>query len=204
MVLTSISIFIIYDKTYTNTYTFMSIGDGLSLGLNPNGIKSYNYNDYVKEYLKDRNKEVDYFNYSEKDISIKELTNEIIYMNNNNLKQYLRKSNLIILSIGEHEIATNKTTLSIKEDLERLIKELKRYNNNICLLGRYYFNNKLINKINEINKIYKDIAKDNNISYINIEPISLYLTNNTNYYPSIKGYENISYSIIKAMNLDKN
>lgn len=202
ILLTSISIFIIYEKTYTNTYTFLSIGDGLSLGLNPDGIKSFGYNEYIKDYLKDKKIKYNYLNYSEKDISIKELTNELLYLKNDILEDYLRKSNIVILSIGEHEINTNKSSISIKEDLEILIKELKKYNNNICLLGRYSSNKVSNEKINNINNIYKEISKSHKLKYIDIDYIYMYLPNNENLYPNTKGYENISFSIIKAMNID--
>jgi len=202
IIITTISIFIVYKKTYSNTYTFLSIGDGLSLGLNPSGIKSYSYNDFIKDFLKKRNIKYDYFNYSEKDISIKELTNELNYMNNSILEEYLRKSNIVILSIGENEIKLNKSNISIKEDLEKLIREIKKYNNNICLLSRYYINEMSNIKIDEINKIYKEVSKKYRLKYIDIDYTSLYLSNNKNSYPNLKGYENISFSLIKAMNIN--
>lgn len=202
-ILTSISIFIIYNKNYTNIYTFLSLGDGLSLGLNPNGIKDYGYNENIKNYLKEKDIKYDYFNYSEKNISIKELTNEIIYLDNQILENYMRKSNLIILSIGEYEISTNKNIDTIKKDINNLIKELKKYNNNICLLSKYNIINQSNNKVEELNNIFKEVSKQNNLKFINIESTSKYLINSKNYYPNSKGYENISYLIIKAMNINK-
>ena len=201
ILLTSISIFIIYEKTYTATYIFLSIGDGLSLGLNPNEIKSFGYNEYIKEYLKNKKIKYNYLNYSEKKISIKELTNELLYMKSSALEDYLRKSNIVILSIGEEEINKNKTSISIKEDLNDLIKELKKYNNNICLLGRYSSLNVTHEKINKINNIYKELSKSHKLKYIDIDYTYMYLPNKDNIYPNSKGYENISFSIIKAMEL---
>ena len=132
-IFTMISIFIVYKKTYINKYMYLSIGDGLSLGLNPEGIKSYSYNDYLKEFFEAKNIELDYLNYSEKDISIAELTNEVIYLEDSNLKNYLKNSNLIILSIGEKELKSDDSIQSIKKGLENLIKEIKKYNNNISI-----------------------------------------------------------------------
>lgn len=200
MAVTTISIFIIYEKNNPNAYKFLSLGDGLSLGLNPLGIKSYNYNDYLKDYLESQNKTVKYYNYSERNISIPELTNDIIYLKDKNLKDYLKTSNLIILSIGEKEIDENKDINTIEEDLNNLINEIKKYNSNICLLGRYNVNEKNQSKIKDINNIYKEIAKDNNIIYINIDQNNYYM-NNTYNYPTTNGYKEISNMIIKAMNL---
>ena len=196
-----ISIFIVYNKTYINKYMYLSIGDGLSLGLNPDGIKSFSYNDYLKEFFDNKNIELDYYNYSEKDISIPELTNDIIYLDNSNLKHYLTNSNLIILSIGEKELKSNKSTINIKKDLKNLIQEIKKYNNNICILSKYHIGIEKTNKLKEINNIYKEVSKEYNLIYINIEDTSYYLTNNKNIYPTSKGYEEISKLLIKAINI---
>lgn len=196
-----ISIFIVYNKTYINKYMYLSIGDGLSLGLNPDGIKSFSYNDYLKEFFNNKNIELDYYNYSEKDISIPELTNDIIYLDNSNLKHYLTNSNLIILSIGEKELKSNKSTINIKKDLKNLIQEIKKYNNNICILSKYHIGIEKTGKIKEINNIYKEVSKEYNLIYINIEDTSYYLTNNKNIYPTSKGYEEISKLLIKAINI---
>ena len=196
-----ISIFIVYNKTYINKYMYLSIGDGLSLGLNPDGIKSFSYNDYLKEFFNNKKIELDYYNYSEKDISIPELTNDIIYLDNSNLKHYLTNSNLIILSIGEKELKSNKSTINIKKDLKNLIQEIKKYNNNICILSKYHIGIEKTNKLKEINNIYKEVSKEYNLIYINIEDTSYYLTNNKNIYPTSKGYEEISKLLIKAINI---
>ena len=175
----------------------------MSLGLNPLGVPSHNYNDYLISYLESKNKDVKYYNYSEKNMSIPELTNDIIYLKDKNLKDYLHTSNLIILSIGEEEINKNKDKETIKEDLNNLLKEIKKYNNNICLLGRYNISEENKNKIKEINDIYKTIAKDNNVIYINIDNNNYYIKDINNY-PSALGYKEISKLIIKAMDLNDN
>ena len=202
IVVTTISIFIIYEKNNPNYYKFISIGDGLALGLNPLGVKSYNYNDYLKEHLENNGKNVKYYNYSEKNLSISELTNDLIYLKDEKLKEYIKTSNLIILSIGEKEIEENKELNTIEENLQNLIFEIKKYNSNICLLGRYNNDKELINKIDEINDMYKKIAQKNNIIYININENNYY-SNNTFNYPTIGIYKEISSMIIAAMHLNK-
>lgn len=203
IVVTTISIFIIYDKNNPNIYKFLSLGDGISLGLNPLGVQSYSHNDYIIKYLKNKNKTVKYYNYSEQNISISELTNDIIYLKDEKLKEYLHTSNLIILSIGEKEINDNKNLDSIKEDLNNLIKELKKYNKNIYLLGRYNIKEEEKDNIKKINNIYKQLAKENNIIYINIDNNNYYLKNVYSY-PTTTGYKEISNLIIKAIDLTMN
>ena len=180
---------------------YLSIGDGLSLGLGPSGNKAYNYNDYIKKYLTSQNKKVSYYNYSKEDISISELIYELIYSKNRNLKEFLHKANLIILSIGENEIKENKSENEIEENIQNLIKEIKKYNSNICLLGHYYLNNGSNIRIKKINEIYKNVAKDNNIIFVNIENIPYYLNNKDKIYPSENGYKEIGKMIIRAINL---
>ena len=178
----------------------MSIGDGLSLGLNSLGVQSYNYNDYLVDFLESQNKNVKYYYYSEKNISISELTNDIIYLKDRNLKDYLKTSNLIILSIGEKEILDDKNIKIIEEDLNNLVRELKKYNNNICLLSRYNINEKQYSKIKNINEVYKQIAHKNNIIYINIDQNNYYINAEYNY-PTTNGHKEISKMIIKAMDI---
>lgn len=201
--MTSISIFIIYDKTNTDDFKFLSLGDGLSKGLNPSGIKSYDYNEYIEEFMKKKDKKVSYYNYSTRDISIAELNNEIIYLKDKILKEYLQTSNIIILSIGEKEIKDGKSIKEIEENLTNLINEIKRYNSNICLLGHFYLNNEKDNLIAEMNNIYKKIAKNNNIIYINIENAIYSLPSSNNLYPTIRGYKEIGKLIISAIEKNK-
>ena len=198
---TSISIFIIYDKNNANNFRFLSIGDGLAKGLNPDGIKSYNYNDYIEKYLKNQEKKVSYYTYADANISISELLNELIYLDDSILKEYLHTSDLIILSIGEEEIYGKQTLEEIETNLKYLIEQIKRYNSQICLLGHYQLNGDRDARIIAMNKIFKRVAKDNDIIYINTENITSYLSHRDNIYPTIRGYKEISELIISAIKL---
>ncbi len=201
IVVTSLSIFIIYEKNMTNTYRFLSIGDGLAKGLNPDGIKSYNYNNFVEDYLLSKQKKVLYYNYSDRDISISELNNDLIYLKDDILKEYLQLSDMVILSIGEREIKSDISLKEIENDLNDLIRAIKRYNFNICLLGHYHLNSEYDEKISAMNDIYRRVAKENDIIYINTENITYYLNNDNNIYPTITGYREISKLIIQAIEL---
>lgn len=200
VIFTALSIFVIYDKTSSNSFRFLSIGDGLSKGLSPNGIKSYDYSDYICDYLTNKGKSVSNYNYSIKDISISELTNDLIYLKDKTLKEYLQTSDVIILAIGEKEINENKAIEEIEEDLTNLVQEIKRFNSNIFLIGHYYLNNGKDSKIKQINNIYREVAKNNNIVFINIEKVAYYL-NKDNIYPTTRGYREISKLIISAIEL---
>jgi hypothetical protein len=69
------------------------------------------------------------------------------------------------------------------------------------LLGRYNNKETFKEQVEEINNVYKEIAKNNNIIYINIGKDDYYINDAYNY-PNISGYEEISKLIIKAMNIN--
>ena len=102
----------------------MLLGDGVNKG---------SFYQEINKFLTNHNKNIDMYNYSKENLSIKELTTDLIYQNNPTLKEYLIKSNLIILSIGEKEIKDNENILNIETDINNLIQEIKKYNYNICI-----------------------------------------------------------------------
>ena len=133
--------------------------------------------------------------------SISELNNDLIYLKDDILKEYLQLSDMVILSIGEREIKSDISLKEIENDLNDLIRAIKRYNFNICLLGHYHLNSEYDEKISAMNDIYRRVAKENDIIYINTENITYYLNNDNNIYPTITGYREISKLIIQAIEL---
>ncbi len=179
------------------------MGDGLALGLNSYDIKSFSYNDYLKEKLLKNGKKVYYYNYSKKNKTIVELINDIIHNKDQKLKNYLQTSDLIILSIGEKELLDHVPMTEIKENLDILLTEIKKYNNHICLLGHYP--NTLIDNqiINNLNSIYQELAKSHNIAFVNLENFNDYLVINNNAYPTNRGYAQISSIIMNVIKYNK-
>lgn len=51
-----LSIFIIYLTTIDKKVYFLSLGDEIALGFTKEGYYELNYNDYIKEYLENKNK----------------------------------------------------------------------------------------------------------------------------------------------------
>ena len=49
--------------------------------------------------------------------------------------------------------------------------------------------------------MYRDLSKEHNLIYVNIEDTSYYLANNRNIYPTSNGYKEISELLIKAINI---
>ena len=78
LILLSMSVLIIYNETNNRNYNILNIGDSISLGTNSYGIKDYSYIDYYKDYLENNKyKVIVNNNYSNKELSIKELLQEI-------------------------------------------------------------------------------------------------------------------------------
>lgn len=215
-----IGIYIKDDKLY-----YISFGDGLSLGINENNYISYGYSDFIKDYLIKNNKLKFYTkNFSKQDIRITDMINnindnEFIDVDNKiiYIQSALNKADLITISVGLNEIMykfsnnTNTSYLydyidSYIDDMNKLIKLIKKYNNKkIFILGYYtpkndkdlnkymiYANDKLINICNK--------EKVNYIDIYNIFKNRSYLIYNlNNYYPNKEGYKLISNEIIKKL-----
>ncbi len=145
LALTCILVYLIYNTNHHYNITYISLGDGFAMGLNSDGVKGYGYQDYLKDYLKKNNKLHKYYSdFSYPDIRINDLYKDILINEKDgkeeNLKQALRESNLLTLSIGLNDLIyqcslkgeikeyESKEILSkIEKELKKLIKELKKY-----------------------------------------------------------------------------
>lgn len=217
-------IFLIYKENNKNNLTYIAIGDGLSLGLNSYGIIDYSYSDYLKDFLQQNHHLNKYIKtYSEKDMTIEKLYNYILLnkekkINNKKvyLKEALRESNILTLSIGLNDI---KFKLSLIDNItnynldnlltevinsfDKLLQELRKYYpGKIYFIGYYqapsnsYLLNYTLKRLNQKLKQRKDII------YIDTNDImenNNYLANPKNYYPIAEGYQKIADLIIKKL-----
>ncbi len=201
-----------------NKIDYVSLGDGISLGINENNYISIGYSDYIKEYLESINKLKTYIkDFSDKDARITDIINKINNneeKNNITIQNVISKADLITISIGLNEILykyENNTYLydyidSYINDMEKLINLIKRYNNKtIFILGYYnptnyidldkyiiYSNNKLIS-----------LCSKEKVNYVNLYDIfnnnKKLIYNINNYYPNQEGYKLIANEIIKKL-----
>ena len=216
-----LSIFIIYLTTIDKKVYFLSLGDEIALGITKQGYYEKNYNDYIKEYLENKNKlEIyinDYVTYGQR---ITDIINDI---NNNNeieesnktIKNALIKADLITLSIGTNDIEAlidnqNKLTKidynkiykninNIIIDLENLLKQIREYcKEDIILIGLNI--NTKDEKLNEIlnytNEKFKEQSEKYNIKYIDRYENNL----EEKIYPTKEEYETIGNKIIEEIN----
>ena len=229
LIIILLCIFFITTQTKNDKMSYISLGDGLSKGINQNNYKSYGYSDYISNYLKQNNKLKMYTkNFTDEDMRITDLIekikdNEYTYINNNKItiQNVIKNANIITISVGINEILykyNNEVNESymysyIEEcmnDMKELINLIKKYNNKkIVILG--YYNPKdntkldkfIINANNELEKISNE-EKINFISLYNIFKNNKHLIyNSNNYYPNQDGYKLIANEIIKMLNFSK-
>ena len=84
LILLSLSVYFIYQQTNHKTITIMSIGDGLSLGINSYGIQEYSYLNYYKDSIKDKNVLLSN-TFSNKELTVKEVLEKV--KNNSTIKE---------------------------------------------------------------------------------------------------------------------
>lgn len=216
-------IFLIYKTNHHNYFNYTSLGDGYAYGINSYGQEDYGYSDFIRDELQKEKK----LNLYSKDFAVKDqsinhlyetiVTNEKITTNKveKNIKQTLRESDLVTLTIGLNDIIYHiaitpnmdeyrlqKIMKSIEKDIEKLIKEIKTYYpKEIYVIGYPIIpiENEYINKgLKMLDTIYKNI---DTITYISTEDV----INNQDFlysesiYPGKQGYEKIAQKAIKKL-----
>ena len=159
------SCYYIYKKTERKTINIASIGDNISIDKYLNDISTYDTtftnNDYrIKDIL----------NIIENN---QEISNKSIY-------QVLKKSDIIILSIGMNDIyyKLNNNTKEIYtylnniiNDYEKLLKLVKEYNKQVIILGYYNIDNKQDDIFTYINYKLKKLVTNYKYDYIDLNKI---------------------------------
>ena len=224
IILIIISLFIIYKFNEKKLIDYINIGDSISIGKNSYGNKTYGYNDYLKEYLKNNELLHKYNNYFSKDnYKIEDLTNDII--NNKtilyndkslNLKKELRESDIVTISIGMDELVSIlNTNNNIQESINNLINKMDKLIKNMCLYAKnkiiligYYnpynnYNKEIERNLAYINDEYNKIARKYNIYFIDIynsiKKDKNFLPNKNDYHLTSRGYLTISNKIIEEI-----
>lgn len=206
-----LSCYIIYNLTNNKKINYLVIGDSISEGL------SLRSNNYIKDYLESNKILKEYNNtFTNSDYRVKDIKRIIEYneiKNNYSLNRLIKKSNIIILSIGMNELSykLEKSNENIYSYIDNMINDYnsilkfinKFHHKKVFILGYYNVLENNSDIINYANYKLKKICKDNNYTYINI---SKYLSNNPNYLnkeakylPNIKGYEKISQIIVEKL-----
>lgn len=221
LILTCISIYLIYENKNENKISYISLGDGFAAGINSFSDKNYGYSNYISDNLKEEGiLKNSYLNFTSKDITINDLKNMVLLnyhdQEQNNIKQVLRETQLLTISVGINDliykinsenIVTNhqkeKILTEIVDKLDLTIQEIRKYyKDNIYLVGYYNFypQNSVERKLlDELNNRYKEYSNKNNIIFVdnnNMEDLLFtYLDNPNNFYPNVYGYRKMANNI---------
>ena len=132
LIILSLSVYIIYNKTYNSYYKITNIGDKLSTGINSYGIKEKSYVDYYKDYLsKEKNKVIIDNTYSNNNQTISNILQ--LVKENSNIKRKLIDSNIIIITLGYNDLIYSLSIEEKKNDYrrEKIIKEIENNYNQL-------------------------------------------------------------------------
>lgn len=219
--------FFIYQKYQDQRVTYTAIGDGFAGGINSFHDKSYGYSDYLRDYLeKEDNLKNYYHNFTYSDMTIKDLYKDILLnahdQENNNIRQVLRESNLLTISVGindliykadvEKNISEYKETKIMEEimdNFDRMIEEVRKYyQNDIIIIGYYNFysqNSVERTLLDNLNKKLKEYSKKNHLIFVDNSNLNSnlddYLDNPNTFYPNHLGYEKIFNNICSSSNI---
>lgn len=220
IIIVVLAVFLIYLGFKDEKIYYLSVGDHLSMGLNPYGVKDYGYSDYLKEYIEDNNQLEVYVNYSNKNMRTIDLIKDIednikIEVNGKSktIQNALIKADLLTLSIGMNDLLDNvrfnndfsKNDLydkleEVTVDYETLFKLLRVYcKEEIILIGMYNsLDEDLGDFFNYVDNKISSLASNYNIKYISVSndfKNNDYFENNK-LYPNKLGYEVIFNKIV--------
>lgn len=226
LLLITLSIIFIMTIKKDDNVSYISLGDGLSKGINYNNYESIGFSDIISENLRKKDKLKFYTkNFSNIDNRITDLIDDInknisttINGKEITIQNAIKNANLITLSIGMNEIMY-KYSSNINDgymysyidecmnDIKILLNKIKKLNNkDIYLLGYYNPTTDLsLDKfIKYSNNKLIDICKEYEIKFINLHNIfknnKHLIYNQKNYYPNQDGYKLIANQILKEIN----
>ena len=202
LIILSLSVYFIYQNTKKSNIQILSLGDGLSKGINSYTIVEYSHLNYYEDYLKSKNINVKTIsNYSKEDLTIHELLE--LVKNNNYLKRDLMESHLLFITIGYNDLLYK---LSLEEDIsipkldniidsinieyKELLTEIKKYYKNKIIIVGYPKSNKDDYYLNlGIRKLNRILNTNNYIDTYNLlNDRDKYFSNPNSYYPNRMGY----------------
>ncbi len=205
LIVLSLSVYFIYQSTKQSNIQILSLGDGLSKGINSYTIIESSHLNYYEEYLKSKKIQVKVISeYSKEDLTIHELLE--LVKNNNYLKRDLMESHLLFITVGYNDLLyklsleddisipkLNKIIDEINIEYKELLTEIKKYYKNQIIIVGYPKSNKDDYYLNlGIRKLNRVINTNSFIDTYNLlNNRNKYFSNPNSYYPNRKGYERI-------------
>ncbi|MBQ6135155.1 MAG: SGNH/GDSL hydrolase family protein [Bacilli bacterium] len=219
LILLSLSVYFIYQKTNHKKENILILGDNFSLGRNSYGIYDYSYIDYYKDSIEGKEVKLNK-KYCQKDLTIQSLLEKI--QTYPEIKRDLKEANLLFLNVGYTDLLyklslkekitpnlLNQILQEIENEFQELQKEIsKYYKKKIIIIGYYsskqkdYYQNQ---GIRGMNKIFQEDSRN---IYIDTESIlnkKEYFSNPSSYYPNRLGYQKVAEEIMrKTLEKSKN
>ena len=206
----SLSVYFIYQKTCNSFYTITTIGDKTSLGINSYGIKDYGYIDYYKDELEKTKDKVEINNtYSNKNQSIHDVL--LLIKNTPDIKRTLYDTNILVLTLGYNDLlysyATEDNSSNLEQTIEdsynELIKEIRKYYKEDIVVVGYYVEKDNIFINQEIRKLNKILENNKEVIFIDsynlLKNREKYFQNKKSIYPNREGYYVIAQKIIQKI-----
>ena len=213
LIIMSLSVYFIYQCTKESNIQILSLGDGLSKGINSYTIAEYSHLNYYEDFLKKQNKKVNLITkYSKEDLTIHELLE--LVKTNNYLKRDLMESHMLFITIGYNDLLYK---LSLEDDIsipklndiiddisleyKELLNEITKYYKNEIIIVGYPKSNKDDYYLNlGIRKLNKVINSNTYIDTYNLlNNKKEYFSNPNSYYPNRHGYKRIYEEIQKTL-----
>lgn len=213
LVILSLSVYFVYQKTNNNTYQILNISDNY---FNINNKKQKNYLDYYKKDLLKEKKEVKlHTNYTSTKQSINNTLNTV--KNNSKIKADLINTDQLLISLGYNDLLyniaiedkmtekkLNKIINNINKDYNDLINEIQKYYHRPIIVIGYYEptkNNYFIKAgITKLNKMLKNNKKVKYIdTYYLLQNKNKYFLKSNNNYLNSSGSYTISKKIINKI-----
>ena len=215
-----LTVFLIYIGFKDEKIYYFNTGDNIALGKTPLGSVDYNYADYIKDYLDNKDLLEKYVTYATSDMHVTDIiknieTNVKIETDSGykHIQNVLIKSDLVTISIGSNDFLNNlafNNEFSMNDlyanfelaipDFEHLFQLIREYcKEEIVMIGFYdRSNNENLNEFFKyVNNKMDIIAREYNIKYVNI--YNMVKEN----YPSKGEYQQISEEILKNTNFNK-
>lgn len=212
---------------------YVSLGDSVAAGQNPYGEISYGYTDYVKDYLESNNKLKDYVTFSVSGYKTTDIIDDInnnreVTINNRtrNIRETLRESNIVTISIGANDfmsgITLNNLDLNnvdtylkkidnVSLNIDKTLKTVREYaKQDIIVVGYYnpfpilYNRNstQIDSLFNYADRKYIEICDKYDIKYLSVYDLfkknSNFLPNPFDIHPNIDGYKAIGEELINT------
>lgn len=205
LIIMSLSVYLIYQSTKESNIQILSLGDGLSKGINSYTIVEFSHLNYYEDYLKSKNIKVKVIDeYSKEDLTIHELLE--LVKNDNTIKRDLMESHILFITVGYNDLLYK---LSLEEDIsipklnniideinieyKELLDEIKKYYKNEIIIVGYPKSNKDDYYLNlGIRKLNRLLNTNTFIDTYNLlNDRNKYFSNPNSFYPNRLGYERL-------------